>query len=328
VLLTDVAERYFNVEQAQGEVASNAAEFDAVKKQLAEIQGKFDRQLAQITDLLQAQASAAAVDAQQIRLQSDLDLAREALRSVSGLDVGKLFDLEKGAGAPAVNDGIAAWVAKANDNNFQIKAKQHAIDAAEMGIERRRGAFMPQASLIVERQDSDVGFDNAPIRESETAYVGVDITIPIYMGGSRGANLREARSLHSISKSELDQIKLDTSELVRSACLQLKASESSIKAAKILVDSTTKTADAVQKGFDLGTVTNVDVLNAIRDQYMAERQLQKARYENIKFYLLLKREAGSLEASDMVEVSSWLSSTAGITKKQSDVLFASSILGY
>ena len=134
MLLTDVAERYFNVLQAQGEVASNAAEFDAVKKQLAEIQGKFDRQLVQITDLLQAQASAAAVEAEQIRLQSDLNLAREAFRFVSGLDVGKLFDFAKGAGAPAANDGIAAWVAKANDNNFQIKAKQHAIDAAEMGF--------------------------------------------------------------------------------------------------------------------------------------------------------------------------------------------------
>ena len=161
---------------------------------------------------------------------------------------------------------------------------------------------MPQASLIVERQDSDARFDNALIRESETAYVGVDITIPIYMGGSRGTNLREARSLHSISKGELDQIKLDTSELVRSACLLFKASESAIKAAKSLVKSASKTADPMQRGFNLGTVANVVVLNAIRYQYEAERQFQKTKYDNIKFYLILKREAGSLSAQDMVEV--------------------------
>ena len=116
---------------------------------------------------------------------------------------------------------------------------------------------------MVQHQDSDVGFDNAPVRRNETTYVGVDITVPLYAGGSNLAGLREAKSLHSIAKSELQQIKLDTSELVRSAYLQFKSSEQTIRAAEVLVESTKATADAMQKGFELGTVTNVDVLNAI-----------------------------------------------------------------
>jgi outer membrane protein TolC len=54
----------------------------------------------------------------------------------------------------------------------------------------------------------------------------------------------------------------------------------------------------------LGTVTNVDVLNALRDQFQAERDLQRARYEQINFLLLLKHEAGTLNAGDLIEVSS------------------------
>lgn len=324
-LLTEVADKYFEVLQAQGEVTSKSKELDAVKNQLSQIQGKFDRQLAQITDLLRAKASTASVEAELVQLQSNLDLAREGLRSVSGLMVGKLDDLTESASAPKASEGVAAWLSKAQSNNFQIKAKEHAIKASEAGIERTRGVLMPTASIVVQHQDSDVGFDNAPVRRNETTYVGVDITVPLYAGGSNLAGLREAKSLHSIAKSELQQIKLDTSELVRSAYLQFKSSEQTIRAAEVLVESTKATADAMQKGFELGTVTNVDVLNAIRDQYEAERRLQESRYDSIKAYLVLKREAGDLSAKDMVEVSAWFTSSDTVSYNESGALFTSSV---
>ena len=91
-----------------------------------------------------------------------------------------------------------------------------------------------------------------------------------------------------------------------SAFLQAQSSETRTEAARRLVESTTLSAEAMQQGFDLGTVTSVDVLDALRDRYQAERDLQRTRYEHIKFLLLLKRETGTLEAEDMLEVGSWL----------------------
>ena len=58
------------------------------------------------------------------------------------------------------------------------------------------------------------------------------------------------------------------------------------------------------------TVTSVDVLNAIRDQYQAERELQRIRYEHINLLLLLKRETGTLSAEDLLEVGAWLTPAA------------------
>ena len=66
----------------------------------------------------------------------------------------------------------------------------------------------------------------------------------------------------------------------------------------------------MQQGFNLGTVTSVDVLNAIRDQYQAERELQRIRYEHINLLLLLKRETGTLSAEDLLEVGAWLTPAA------------------
>ena len=99
---------------------------------------------------------------------------------------------------------------------------------------------------------------------------------------------------------------METGELVRSAYLQVQSSRVLTEAAVILVESTALSAEAMQQGFELVTVTSVDVLNALRDQYQAERDLQRTRYEHIRYLLLLKRDTGTLEAEYMLEGGSLL----------------------
>jgi outer membrane protein len=95
-------------------------------------------------------------------------------------------------------------------------------------------------------------------------------------------------------------------EKVRAAYLQVEASESIISAAALSLESTTLNATAMQRGFELGAVTSVDLLNALRDQYRSERDLQRVRYDQIRSLLALKREAGRLTVDDLIEVGSWL----------------------
>ena len=305
-LLTDVAEKYFDVLLASDALNSIASEFDAVSNQLDQIQSMYDRQLAQITDLYQAQASLAAVEAQQLQLQTELAMRREALRSASGVESGNLYRLSDEANIPPLENSINYWVQQAEENNHQIRAREYAVEAADKRIDQRRGAYMPQVNFIVQRQDSDVGFDNRPQDRTDNTYIGLDVTIPLYAGGSNRAGVREATSQRKIAESELRQVQLQANERVRSAYLQVQSAATMIEAARKLLESTELTSTAMQRGFELGAVTNVDVLNALRDQFRAERDLQRTRYDHVKFLLLLKREAGQLSADDMLEVGGWL----------------------
>ena len=305
-LLTDVADKYFNVLQAQDALDSLSSEIEAVTAQLAQIQSLYDRQLAQITDLYQGQASLAAVRSEQLQLEAELALNQEALRSVSGLDVAELFQLDDMAEIPTLENSVQYYVQQSRQRNQQIQAREYALRAARERISERKGAYMPRVSFIAQRQDSDLGFDNSPMRRTDTTYIGLDISIPIYAGGSNRAALSEAISQRSIAESELRAVRLEAGERVRSAYLQVQSSEARTEAALFLVESTALAAEAMQQGFEFGTVTSVDVLNALRDQYRAERDLQQTRYEHIKYLLLLKRETGTLDAEDMLEVGSWL----------------------
>lgn len=305
-LLTDVAEKYFSVLEADDALDSIATELDAVSNQLDQIQSLYDRQLAQVTDLYQAQASLAAVEAQQLQLQTELALRREALLSASGVESGELYRLSDNANIPPLENSINYWVRQAEENNHQVRAREYAVEAADQRIDQRRGAYMPQVTFIVQRQDSDVGFDNRPQLRTDNTYIGFDVSIPLYAGGSNRAGIREATSQHRIAESELRQVQLEASERVRAAYLQVQSAETLIDAAQRLVESTELSSTAMQQGFELGQVTSVDVLNALRDQFRAQRDLQRVRYEHIRYLLLLKLETGQLSAEDMLEVGSWL----------------------
>ncbi len=305
-LLSDVADKYFNVLQAVDDLALNEAEIEALSNQADQIQNQYDRQLAQITDLYQARASLAAAQSEQLSLQSNLALEQEALRSVSGIGVGSVFQLAEDVDALDVEGNIESWTRRAQDNNFTIRAQEFAVAAADARIAENRGAYLPRVSLIAQLQDSNVGFDNAPLARTDNTYVGIDLTIPLYAGGANQARVREATSQRNISRHELRQAQLETNEAVRSAYLQLRASVAQIQSAQVLVESTELAAEAMLQGFDLGVVTSVDVLNAIRDRFRAQRELQQARYDNIRFYLSLKRESGELVAADIIQIGSLL----------------------
>ena len=309
-VLTDVADRYFTVLQAQDALDSIASELEAVQNQLDQIQSLYDRQLAQITDLYQAQASLAAVRSQQLQLQSELAIAEESLRSVSGIDVGDLYQLQAEAEIPEVEEGIEYWADQARINNQQIEASEYALQAADERISERRGSYMPEVSFIAQRQDSNLGFDNAPISQTDTTYYGLNVSIPIYAGGANRAQVREAQSQRNIAENELRQVELETNESVRTAYLQVQSSASRTESAQALAESTALSAEAMQQGFNLGVVTSVDLLNALRDQFQAERDFQRARYDHVRYLLQLKREAGLLVPADLIEVSSWLTESA------------------
>ena len=309
LLLTQVADLYLKVLQAQDALASVQAELAAVRMQAEQLQSLFDRQLARITDLRQAQASRSAVGAEQIKLQSELEMAREALQSISGLGIGDLGTLREDAAIPPLEQDINAWAQLVVANNPQVKAGRIAVEEAEQGISQATGALLPKLSLVAQRQESDVGFDNAPIRRTGSAYVGISGSMALYSGGSGTAAIREARSTRALVERQLRQLELDANAQVRQAYLQLQSGQSLVAAAADIAAATRLSVEAAQREFALGRATNVEVLKALRDRFQAERDLQKARYDDIRYFLALKHASGTLTQEDLSAVSAWFATT-------------------
>ncbi|MEW6754976.1 MAG: TolC family protein, partial [Candidatus Latescibacterota bacterium] len=185
------------------------------------------------------------------------------------------------------------------------RAARLALAAAGAGISQALGASMPALSLVAQRQRSNVGYDNVPIRRTDTSYIGLNLSVPLFSGGSDVAALREARSSQALAEHEVRLAELDASQRVREAYLRLRHAESRIEAGRAVVESSTLTTAAMQQAFALGTATTVEVLEAIHDGFQAERALQGGRYDGIRQFLVLRHEAGVLNGEDLALVSSW-----------------------
>ncbi|MES2626952.1 MAG: TolC family protein [Pseudomonadota bacterium] len=311
-LLTIVADRYLSVLQAEDELISINSEMDAMTNQINQIQDMFDLQLVKITDLYAAQARQAAIAAERVEIESGLAIGREALRAETGLDVGNLTRLPALTTVEPLSGSLDEWLGRTTENNKQIEARTYALEAAKKQVSQRRGAYLPRVSLVLQHQESNVGFDNArlPNDVNETDYIGIDFSIPLFAGGTNRAVVREAVSMRNIAAHELRKTEVEIAENARTAYFQVKAGESRIEAARLLSESTSTYFAAMQRGFELGGVTSVDVLNSLRDQFQAERDLQRARYDHIRANLVLRREAGILTANDLLDVSRLLNQPA------------------
>ncbi len=306
VVLTSVAERYFDVLQAEDALRSIQSERESVANQVNQVERLYGLQMAQITDLYDAQARLSAVEAEELLLSSDVTLTRDALRSVSGIGVGNLYVLGENTDLPDVDGTAEEWVQRARQGNHQIRAREYSVEIADRRVSEQRGAYMPRVNLIVQQQRSDLGFDNIPINRTDTGYIGLDISMPLFAGGSIRAGVSEAISQQSIARSELRQLNLDVSEQTRLSFLRLKAAERQIEASEKLLESRTLATTARRRGFELGTVTSVNVLDAVREQFVAERDLQRIRYDYIRLSLYLRRDAGVLSSDDLVDIGSRL----------------------
>ena len=73
---------------------------------------------------------------------------------------------------------------------------------------------------------------------------------------------------------------------------------------------------ATEAGFEVGTRTTVDVLDARRRLFDAQTNYSRSRYDYIINVLNLKVAAGNLSEADLAEVNSWLTqkSTTGLTR--------------
>ncbi len=136
--------------------------------------------------------------------------------------------------------------------------------------------------------------------------MGLQLNIPIYQGGLVVSQTRESRYLYQQALDDLERRRRAVQRQARASYLNLGSEISRVKALNQAVRSTVSAKEAIDAGFQVGTRTSVDVLNAERRVFEARRDLAFSRYDYIINRLTLKQAAGTLSEADIEQVNSWL----------------------
>ncbi len=306
-LMLRVANAYFNVLSAQETLKFVRADKKAIARQLEQAKQRFEVGLIAITGVHEAQARYDQAVTNEILAINELDNAWEDLRQILGIRPEKLADLkEKIPLEPPTPADIEEWTALAMQNSPDVKAASDAVQIAQREVEAQRSGHYPTLDLFANYGVSDSNRDNALFDSTRSGAVGLQLNVPLYQGGGVEAATRQARADLIAAQERLDQARREVDKNVRNAYRALQASISAVRSLQAAIVSTKSALDATKAGFDVGTRTMVDVLNAQRDYYLALKDHAAARYVYITSILSLKRAAGVLTEKDLEEINGLL----------------------
>lgn len=305
-LILRVASAYFDWLAAEDSLRFAKAEKEAIGQQLQQAKSRYEVGLSAITDVQEAQARFDASRAQEIVAASALRSAREALQVITGTRPETPQALRTPlAVEPPEPANPDAWVDQAMQNNLNLKQFEFSSRIAYQQIRENQSSQLPQLNLFAEHQINDQS-DTPQGLESEGSVVGLQLEIPLFRGGGALAAVRESRFRYEQSEADLLRARRETVQLARDAYDGVVTGEVQVSALRQAVKSAETALEAIEAGFKVGSRTSVDVLNAQRELFGAQRDLSRARYDYLLSVLRLKQAVGALAYADLQQVDAML----------------------
>ncbi|MGB7552523.1 MAG: TolC family outer membrane protein, partial [Chromatiaceae bacterium] len=306
-LMARTAEAYFNVLRAADLVRSSEALMRANERQLEQSKQRFDVGLVAITDVNDNQAAYDRSRATVITNTNQLDNAWEALRVIIGpvdVTLARLGD-NLPLAPPEPND-IKEWTQVALQNNYTIQAASQAVAGAKKQVEIERSGHYPTLGLQAGYQLDRSGSEELGGFDTNGSYIGLNLNIPIYQGGAVSSRTRQAGHTLGATQEQLDAIRRQVNKEVTDSFRGVLSSISEVEARKAAIVSATSTLESTQAGLEVGTRTQVDVLNAQRQLYENEYLYLSARYDYIIFGLKLYQATSGLNRDVIDRANTWL----------------------
>lgn len=324
-LISRSVQAYFEVLRAHSNLSSSIAEEKAVKQQLDQMQQRFDVGLVAITDVNEAQAAYDMANVGLIANQGNLQIAYQALSVLTGKNYESIDTLAEDF--PVVSPEPAdmqEWVSKSLQNNPKILLAESSVSAAEHQAKAAKASHYPVLALQGKistsnndgkRETSSIDA-NSPTGLSKKTFdsevdqdtwsVGIGLSMPLYSGGAVGAKRRQAYAQYDMAKENTVGTERIVTQQTRSQFIIALTSMQTVSARKQAIISAESALDAIQSGYDVGTRNIVDVLNAQRNLFAAQRDYHNARYDYINSMIELKYLAGILSPEDINHLSEWL----------------------
>lgn len=309
-LIVRVAEAYLNILRTRDRLDTTNAEVTAVRRQLEQVQQRFDVGLVAITDVLESQAAYDAALVRQIQAETDHYISFETLRTLTGRDYDQLATLSESL--PIVNPDPLdeeAWVAAALSANLGIKAALEQLSAAQQDKKARLSGHLPTVDATVTHSNNNNG--NPLTRsfspeESETTIYGLQLNIPVFQGGRTTSQVREGSARVEQAKEQLLNQQRSVVRNTRSLYKSVTTDVARVQARLKSIRSAASALEATETGYEVGTRNIVDVLQAQQRLYDSQFAYADSRYTYLLNLLRLKQQTGLLNGADLEEMNTFM----------------------
>jgi outer membrane protein len=309
-LLKRVGEAYFDLLLAQENLRVAQAEKAAVGQQRERAQARFEVGRGKVTEVQEAQARYDSVASREVSAQGTLALRQAQYQELTGAPGTGLAELAPGfVPNPPSPDDLLAWQAKGLEGNTRVLVKRSELVIAAAEIDKHKLQSRPTLDLVAsytgKGQNGSLSQQVSP-DSSRSAVIGLQFNVPLYRGGSLDSKLRESLAKKTQSEQELSAAQRDARLQVQDQFLAVKTGVSRIGSLEQSVRSAQTALEATTLGRDLGTRTELDVLDAQQRVFSTQLELAQARSDYLLGRIRLAAAAGELQPADLLALNAHL----------------------
>lgn len=260
-------------------------------------------------DVSEAQAQLELARAAEIEARESLSFAQKRLcamlsRCISSLPHASSIQPNP---IPLMQFDHDGWVAKSLENSYYLKSVEAKLRAARLDFDKARSAHYPTLDAHAQYSQSSSENISNPTSRYKNTVVGIQLTVPIYTGGSAVSQVRQALANIDRAQSEYDLASRDLTLRVHKEYKTVVESLSRISALEAGMNSAEDLVKYRKKAFMSGLGTKVDVLNSELMRATVAKDFAQARYSYLASLVRLHALAGIANPGLVADVSRILS---------------------
>lgn len=278
-----VASSQLQVLSLEQDLRNLEQQVDIYGKRVSELRGRARRGESSSSEMLSAESTQNALQADLRLVQGQLKVAREAFHSLTGLPrESALADPALSLSAGKLDDYLAR-IGQRPD----VQAAIARSEAGGYGMSIARGAHFPTLDAVGNYYLKRPGF------LSETKWdVQFRLAVPLFAGGATQAQVREAAAANMEGELELARVRRLADEEIRSLHESLRSRLEQIALLRKSAELAEKNVDTSQREFRRGLIRSVDVQQALGEYRVVRRSLDQARFSAQLERLRLEIAAG------------------------------------
>lgn len=283
-LALDVVEVFYKVLSSEKDLQDLEQLLKLSEQRAKELKSRYQVGKSKKSDFLSAQVQVESLNAQVEIAKQGLSEVRDNFAMITGLSRDAI--LKDSADLPRETQGLEQVLLNL-ENRPDFKVQKEKILQAEETVAIARGGHFPTLDL-----SGNYYFDRPGTLADSKWDLGLTLTIPIFQGGVVQSQVREASE--SFKQAELDLAKLKRS--ARTEAQQLFDQLNSQMKASATLDRALSLAEEnykiQQRDYQLGLVTNLEVLQVFNSYVESLRQADRMRFSTKTTYMKFKLVAG------------------------------------
>ena len=302
-LFVRLATAWLDLMFARDSVKLTQAQLRTTERQLALVTQGFKLGTHSASEFEEAEAKTELAHTELSSAEADLAIKQALLEQIIGQDKNIHAPyLKKIPSEFTLNENdLTKWLNEFTSNNPNIKAAEWGLEAANTEISKQQAGHLPTLDLVGSYGRNSQSAGNFP---GQNGYdialnsVGVQLTIPLYSGGTQSAKVDEAIALKEKAQLDLESTKRNVWLTTKQAWFGWKVAHSKTKSTLQSFKAMQRAMHAMMAELAQGTKSEIDLLQAQQQVSLSERDLYKSYYDQIINFIKIKASIGRLSEQD------------------------------